>query len=600
MKKHCITIAAAISLVLLLVNSAALAGQGNVVGEKNQDTKVKGVVFWDRNKNNIKDRNEPGIPNVAVSNGIDVVKTGRLGRYLLPAFDEMTVFISKPSEFMTPLDVNNVPQFYYIHQPGGSPEEIQEFEGLAPTGLLPESVDFPLYKTRNKRKFKAIIIGDSQPYNNEEISYIRDTIVKEVHDTNAAFAIAMGDNIGDVLSLYPRYLSVMSGIGMPIYYVAGNHDLNYDSPDDEHSFDTFKRYCGPTYYSFNYGKVHFVILDDVVYPSPIFSHGDDKTYHGEINEKQMEWLANDLAFVPEDYLIVLNMHIPIVSFVDSTSDKHQVRNRGELYALMEGRNVLGLAGHTHTLSHFQPGDELEGWGEPLPFPEIIVGAACGSWWSGDMDENGIPLSYQRGGAPRGYMVFQFKKNQYVDEFKATGKSRDRDINISFWTDSFANWYNSLNEWMEMDPENRPDPVNRNDLPNQGIITLDSLHSAVIVANVWNARSDSTVICQIDDNEPVEAVRSEEIGDPFALWNQLNVLHYSLGFNLWNDVQFGPDVPQPLPKWMWTERSPHIWTCELPEDLAPGIHQVKVRTTDEIGRISEEVKAFEVVTEFPQD
>ena len=45
----------------------------------------------------IKDKNEPCILNVAVSNGVDVVKTSVRVRCLLPVFDEMPVFImSRP------------------------------------------------------------------------------------------------------------------------------------------------------------------------------------------------------------------------------------------------------------------------------------------------------------------------------------------------------------------------------------------------------------------------------------------------------------------------------------------------------------------------
>ncbi|WP_269435752.1 metallophosphoesterase family protein [Desulfosarcina ovata] len=228
---------------------------------------------------------------------------------------------------MTPLDANNLPQFSYVHKPAGSPDEIQTYRGLEPTGDLPESVDFPLYKTRNSRWFNAIVTGDTQVYNDREINYLRDSLVKSVKGADALFCIAEGDNVGDDLSLYPRYLEVMSQMGLPIYYVPGNHDLDYDATSDNDSFDTFKSYIGATYYAFNYGDVHFVVLDSVEYPS----ESTDGSYNGVISDEQMAWLANDLAFVPMDHLVVLNMHIPIVSDVDSTSTKHQVDNREALY-----------------------------------------------------------------------------------------------------------------------------------------------------------------------------------------------------------------------------------------------------------------------------
>ena len=43
----------------------------------------------------------------------------------------------------------------------------------------------------------------------------------------------------------------------------GNHDLNFEAKLDEHSDETFERIYGPAYYSYDYGKVHFIVLDNV-------------------------------------------------------------------------------------------------------------------------------------------------------------------------------------------------------------------------------------------------------------------------------------------------------------------------------------------------
>ena len=403
--------------------------------------KVIGKVFWDQNGNGVQETWERGIPNVCVSNGREVTQTNKKGKYKLPAYDDMVVFVIKPSGWMTPVDENNLPQFSYIHKPAGSPEEIQRFRGIEPTGLLPNRVNFPLYKASNELEFKAIITGDTQVYNDREINYLRDSLVKEVQGTKARFCISMGDNVGDDLSLYPRYLDVMSQMGIPVYYVPGNHDLDFDATTDEDSFDTLKSYMGASYYSFNYGDVHFIILDSVEYPNK-----DSGSYNGKISDIEMEWLANDLSYVPMNKLIVLNMHIPIVSDLDRGNEKHQVDNREELYALLDGRKVVSLAGHTHTLSHFKAGDELDGWGQETPFDQIIVGAACGSWWSGDLDDSGVPISYMRDGVPRGHMVFSFKGSQYEEMYKAHTKQNKKQINLAFLTEDFQSWYDSRGCW----------------------------------------------------------------------------------------------------------------------------------------------------------
>jgi hypothetical protein len=450
---------------------------------------------------------------------------------------------------------------------------------MDPTGPLPDPLNFPLLRMRAKTKFTAAIMGDTQVYTEQEIGYCRDSYIEELADTKAAFVLAMGDNIGDDLSLYPRYLDVMKGVGVPVYLVPGNHDLNFDALDDEHSFDTFKREFGPTYYSFNYGKVHFVVLDSVIYPSLQFP----ESYHGEISADQMEWLENDLAFVPKNHLVVLNMHIPVVSWVDSASTKHQVANRQDLYDLLKGRNVVTLGGHTHTIEHFLPGEELPGWGQPTPIDQIIVGAACGSWWTGDLDEDGVPMAYQRCGAPRGFMAFDFNNTSYVDRFKATGMAKEKQMGLSFLTDSFNTWYADVTAGL----------ATLNDLPDQGILSTADLYTAKLVANVWNGSIGSVVTCQFDGRKPITAVKSMDTPDPYALRLESYVFRFVDGLSIWGQW-FNPGKAQPLDAWLHTTASCHLWTCELPKDLLPGVHTATVRTTDIHGNYYEEKISFEVV------
>ncbi len=550
---------------------------------------VTGKVFWDRNSNGIQETWENGIADVCVSNGKEVTQTNKNGAYSLPVYDDMVVFVVKPSGWMTPVDENNLPQFSYVHKPAGSPDDIQRYRGISPTGLLPESINFPLYKTGDETRYKAIITGDTQVYNDREISYLRDSLVKEVQGSKAQFCISMGDNVGDDLSLYPRYLDVMSKMDIPVYYVPGNHDLDLDAANDQDSFDTMKSYMGAAYYSFNYGNVHFVILDDVEYPA---SNGG---YNGKISDTQMEWLANDLSYVPMDNLIVLNMHIPIVSDLDRGNETHQVDNREELYELLNGRKVVSLAGHTHTLSHFSAGDELEGWGQATPFDQIIVGAACGSWWSGDLDDSGVPVSYMRDGVPRGHMIFSFNGSEYQEVYKAHTKEIRKQIHLALLTDDFKSWYES---------RAAGESVTVTDLENRNIIPSDQLESSLVVANVWGANKSDKVICSFDNTGRVQAEWSLDMMDPYALPLQMYVLRGVPGFTLfdksWDNgefvgSQYGPGEAVDLGSWLHTTegRSTHMFSCRIPTDLETGVHSVEVKTRNNYGKIYSEELVFEV-------
>ena len=557
---------------------------------------VVGYVFWDKNNNGLKDPGEPGIPNVCVSNGIEVVQTDSTGFYSLPAYEEMVVFVIKPKGYTPPLNKYNIPQFFYIHRPKGSPPEIQNFPRLEPTGDLPELVNFPLLKSKEPEKFKIVAIGDTQPYTKEEIKYLRYSLIKDMRNNpyNVAFGIVMGDNIGDNLHLYPEYLNTMKELGIPLYYVPGNHDVTTDANESKYAFDSFLKFVGPTYYAFNYGDVHFIVLNDIVFPSPKFKN--KKTYHGEISKEQIEWLKNNLKYVPKDRLIVISLHIPIVSYQDRLADKHKVSNREELYEILKDRKVLVLAGHTHTVENHLPGDEYEGWGQPIPFHQIIVGAACGSWWSGDFDKSGIPVSYQRQGAPKGYMLIEFEGNKYKTIYKAIGEPISKQMHLGFWTKSFENWYEKLWKWLNQDPNEREEtpPVTLDDLPHPRILTLKDLENAILVANVWNGSKASVVIAQFNDGKPIIMKRNFDIGDPVALRYQAYVLRFNEGFTLWGKKKFGPAPAQPLPAWMHTRSSTHIWTCKVPKDLPLGLNRVVVKTIDMYGNTYEETMIFEVV------
>ncbi len=98
----------------------------------------------------------------------------------------------------------------------------------------------------------AILWADPQPHTQDEVSHVRDDVVEELVGTSALFGITVGGIMFDDLSLLPRFNRLVARIGVPRYNVPGNHELNFESPDDEGSLDTFKRHFGPPYYSFDY------------------------------------------------------------------------------------------------------------------------------------------------------------------------------------------------------------------------------------------------------------------------------------------------------------------------------------------------------------
>ena len=428
--------------------------------------------------------------------------------------------------------------------------------------------------------------------------------------------IVEGDVMGDDLSLFPRFKQALSLADTPQYYVPGNHDVDFDSPTNDNSFDTFKREWGAAYFSFDIGDVHFIVVNDVKYPCTPEDNKDGRhpecdmpatnpTFNAVITEDQMQWLENDLAHVPMDKLIVLNMHISIYSFINQNSAQDMVDNQVELIETLGcerapdgafppedcARPILAFSGHTHILEQIRPGEVFEGWettlgprrsAGPSPYPQIVTGAACGSWWPGDFDSGVVPESWQRNGGPRGYLVLEFDGNTYKDTFKATGMGAEKQMSIDLLTLEFQLWFEAVALWRNGNPAaDAVPPVNINDLPDTKQVRTDELRATYLSVNVWNGSQDSVVAVSLDGGDAVSMTRTqpgegeniERTLDPFALKRC---------------------SPRPGDSFFWTDQSSHIWQVRLPGGLAEGFHVAKVTFTDRFGRTFDESFVFEVV------
>jgi hypothetical protein len=114
------------------------------------------------------------------------------------------LFVIKPAGYRVPLNSNNLPKFYYIHKPKGSPPS--EYKGVDPTGPLPKSVDFALIPQQESDNFRALVFGDPQVNDSTELSYYENDAVSEVKGVKAvAFGITMGDLVQQNLNQHKDY-----------------------------------------------------------------------------------------------------------------------------------------------------------------------------------------------------------------------------------------------------------------------------------------------------------------------------------------------------------------------------------------------------------
>ena len=92
------------------------------------DEVAKGTVYHDVNWNQKLDGKDKPLAGIRVSNGQQIVRTDKDGRYSLPVTDDAIVFVIKPRDWKTPIDKLQLPRFYYIHKPEGSP--VSKFPGV--------------------------------------------------------------------------------------------------------------------------------------------------------------------------------------------------------------------------------------------------------------------------------------------------------------------------------------------------------------------------------------------------------------------------------------------------------------------------------------
>ncbi|MCS6829254.1 MAG: calcineurin-like phosphoesterase family protein [bacterium] len=481
-----------------------------------------GVVFHDINRNGVRDSQEPGIANVLVSNQREVVRTDKQGRYRLPVEDDTILFVIKPRGWQVPLNENRLPQHYYIHKPKGSPK--LRFPGVPPTGELPASVDFALVPQRESERFTALIFGDTQPRDLTEVGYIARDVVRELVGTKQAqFVALLGDILFDDLDLFAPLNRVIAQIGVPIYAVLGNHDIDFESPNDEHSDETFERVYGPPYYAYEYGRVSFIVLDDVVWsrPNPQQRGG----YVAGLGEKQLQFVQNYLRHVPRNNLVVLMMHIPLWEIPE--------QERKSLFeALRPFEHTLSFSAHTHIQTHYFFQRE-QGWFGKRPHHHVNAVTVSGSWWTGVPDPTGIPHTTMRDGAPNGYLLVDFDGNRYTIRYKAARYPEDYQMNI------YA-----------------PD-----------FVSASQLKETRVLVNVFFGSERCRVEMRVGDSgEWIPMARVQEPDPAYAEMKKLEEQYNLPG--------------RRLPGLM---NSPHLWTANLPANLTRGVHVLTVKVTDLFGR-----------------
>lgn len=525
-------------LVVLLALGGGTAKNTAAAAEQT----ATGVVFDDRDGDGERSDGEPGIDDVRVSNGEDVVLTDDDGRYELPVRGDTILFACKPRGWIYPTDENNLPQFYYIHKPDGSPDDGFKYKGSEPTGPLPESVDFPLHRYQVPEKLRAVLLGDPQPTSIEQVRYFGRDIMTELVGVDAEFGVTLGDIVGNDLNLFEPMNEMQALAGIPWHNVIGNHDMNFRAEHDHHANETFHRVYGPSDYAFQFGNVHFLAMDNVVY------HGhEERGYHGGLSDRQLNFIENYLKTVPKEHRILIGTHIPLAN---RESDEQHATPQLErvLEILSKFPHTASFSAHTHVNAIYHLGAE-HGYDSDHDHGVHIhhnLGTASGTWWKGPLDSRGIPMTTMRDGTPNGYAIATFDGSEMRVKWKAAHHEAEYQMNIAV-----------------------PDS-----LPAEKLGSED----AEVVVNVFNGGNHSAVQMRVPGHTQWAAMQHEHRADPFyARQHELDHATPMKGTTRLKE----PRV------------STHIWAGTLPEGLPAGTHLIEVRAEDAYGHVFTDKRPFRV-------
>ena len=355
-----------------------------------------------------------GIKDVVVSDGYEVVRTDENGVYQFKsAKAHKYVFISIPSGYQAKSE-GVLPRFH--QQLTGKANEV-------------ERVDFPLEEVGDQTNHTMLFFGDIHLANRTKDRAQFSEFTSDVNKYVAAnpgdkiYALTLGDMTWELYWYSNKYAfeeyiadaNVMKGI--QVFHTIGNHDHDMAYAGDFETVVKYKKFLAPTYYSFNIGKVHYVVLDDIECTNTGAGDGASRSYVDNIVNEQLEWLKKDLSYVPTSTPLVVTSHAPFYN----DSGNGSLNNISALEGILSKYDDVHIfTGHTHKMYNV---DKLSS----KNIFEHNAGAVCATWWWTGNFTSGIHVAQD--GAPGGYSIVDIAGEEFKWQFKGTGK----DINHQFRT-----------------------------------------------------------------------------------------------------------------------------------------------------------------------
>ncbi|WP_417784721.1 calcineurin-like phosphoesterase C-terminal domain-containing protein [Tenacibaculum sp.] len=478
-----------------------------------QSPKISGRVYHDKNQNGIYDKGDKVLKGIFVSNGKDVVATNTKGIYKIKSLENNPIFVIKPKGYVSPRTPQNNLKFYYLSQ------EL----------TYKKSFDFPLYTNKEKDKVKIALLGDPQSDVIDDIHHVSKLVTEELVKNKPDIIIPLGDLSFDNLSIFKPLSESLGLVGVPVFYVIGNHDLNFGEQKISNRDKTFEASFGPSYYAFEYGDNLFLVLNNNF---PV----NNREYIGKFDEDQLTFISHiTKKFATKYNSIKVFTHIPL----EYTSNKE------EFISLMNPFDkVLVAVGHTHTQYHsyFQRNQKQA-------VHQLVGGAVCGAWWQGAHDIHGVPFAMMYDGTPKGYWFLETEDKDYHLSYKVSGAPIEKQMHI---------WVPENKEWD---------------------IEMNVLNEPYVYANVFAGGESTKVEVSFNGKTWQSMEHYQGVAPELKRFYLLQELGRYKGQKL-------SKMPKP------TTKSKHLWRMKIPENIASGMHLIRVRVKDDLLKLqTEDVRVF---------
>ncbi len=374
------------------------------------------------------------LADVVVSDGVEVVKTDKDGVYQFKSAKKWGyVFIS-------------IPKGYEV----GSEGVLPRFHAtLTEKADKAERHDFNLVKV-NQEKYRVYFLGDmhlaDRPTNdlNQFDKCMKEVKADMMDDDVKSYVITLGDMTWDLYwysrkYYFPQYLNSVNyyfknaAKQVQFFHTIGNHDHDMCKDGDFNTVIEYVKDIAPTYYSFNIGDVHYIVLDDILCTNVggAASAKPERTYKSEVTDEQLKWLAKDLSFVSKTTPVIVTSHAPVYrKGADNLLNiyNYNLTNSSTLISKFKGYKVDFVTGHTHVLYNVDKPSE--------GIYEHNAGAVCASWWWSGYLTPGIHICTD--GAPGGYSVWDINGTDKKWRYKGTGRDakeqfRSYDLNNVWFT-----------------------------------------------------------------------------------------------------------------------------------------------------------------------